>query len=320
MNKKLLNALLGLWLASSATLSLNAQQLLDQESQNKIAKGYQVAPVPLNATGKDPNLLGYGSYLVNVVGECNGCHSGGPQSEYMPNGNPYLKQYPKVNPATYLGGGRDFGAFPDPAGPFPHIVSRNLTPDKTGLPMGGDTLQAFFNTIRTGMDMDKKHPTCQGKPDGKCLPAPFAGDLLQIMPWPAYQNMTDLDLTAIYTYLSAIPCIEDDPKATVKRCGAPGSTTPGPATTAVAGPKNSNVFARQIQLDGTQSISSDGKPLTFAWTIPSGSPAASIQNANTATPLVQLVSGRGIYSFLLTVTDSAGKTATDTATVNFLGN
>jgi hypothetical protein len=37
---------------------------------------------------------------------------------------------------------------------------------------------------------------------------PFNGDLLQIMPWTAYQNMTDRDLRAIYEYLSAIPCLE----------------------------------------------------------------------------------------------------------------
>jgi hypothetical protein len=40
------------------------------------------------------------------------------------------------------------------------------------------------------------------------MPAPFNGDLLQIMPWPVYKNMTDHDLRAIYEYLSAIPCID----------------------------------------------------------------------------------------------------------------
>ena len=39
-----------------------------------------------------------------------------------------------------------------------------------------------------------------------CLPFPFNGDLLQVMPWPTYANMTDRDLLAIYTYLSSIPC------------------------------------------------------------------------------------------------------------------
>jgi hypothetical protein len=56
--------------------------------------------------------------------------------------------------------------------------------------------------------MDHLHPTCTGAPDGTCLPPPFDGALLQIMPWPLYHNMTTHDLRAIYEYLRAIPCIE----------------------------------------------------------------------------------------------------------------
>jgi len=32
----------------------------------------------------------------------------------------------------------------------------------------------------------------------------FNGDLLQIMPWPGFQNFTDHDILALYTYLTAI--------------------------------------------------------------------------------------------------------------------
>jgi hypothetical protein len=35
---------------------------------------------------------------------------------------------------------------------------------------------------------------------------PFNGDLLQVMRWPFFSNMTDHDLRAMYEYLSAIPC------------------------------------------------------------------------------------------------------------------
>jgi len=162
----------------------------------RIRRGFEVAPVPLNLSHKNRDLVGLGSYIVNAVGECNGCHSQGPQTEYLPGGNPYFGQPAQLNPATYLGGGRDFGEFPGPGGP--HIVSRNLTPDHTGLAIGGDTFEQFKNTIRTGHDPDQVHPN---------LPFPFRGDLLQIMPWPAYRDMTDRDLRAIYEYLSAIPCI-----------------------------------------------------------------------------------------------------------------
>ena len=175
----------------------HGQQPLDPEILAKIAKGFQLSPVPLNLAGKDSNLVGYGSYLVNAAGDCNGCHSAGPETQYSAGENPFFSQFPRTNPATYLGGGYDFGAFPGPAGPFPHIVSRNLTPDKTGKPIGGDSLQEFLQIMRTGLDPDKLHPTCAGRPDGKCLPAPFNGNLLQIMPWPVYANMTDGDLKAM---------------------------------------------------------------------------------------------------------------------------
>jgi hypothetical protein len=79
----------------------------------KVKQGIAIAPVPLNMTGKDPNFVGYGSYLVNASGDCNGCHSDGTATQYAKGGNPYFGQSPVVNPATYLGGGRDFGAFPN---------------------------------------------------------------------------------------------------------------------------------------------------------------------------------------------------------------
>jgi len=51
-----------------------------------------------------------------------------------------------------------------------------------------------------------------------CLAFPFNGDLLQVMPWPAFQSMTDRQLTAIYTFLSAIPCLEGGPGESANRC------------------------------------------------------------------------------------------------------
>jgi hypothetical protein len=180
----------------------------DERNESKIRQGFEIAPVPLNLEGKNRELVGLGSYIVNAQGDCNGCHSAGPQTEFARGGNPYLLgQTEKINPATYLGGGRDFGPFPGP-GPFPHIVSRNLTPDRTGRPEGGHTLAEFVTIMRTGVDMDQLHPTCSGAPTGNCLPPPFDGTRLQIMPWPIYQHMTDHDLRAIYEYLSAIPCID----------------------------------------------------------------------------------------------------------------
>lgn len=180
----------------------------DGDQDSKVQIGFKVAPVPLNLKNKDPKLVGYGSYLVNVASDCNGCHTTDPSTEYLPTGNPYFGKPAKVNPATYLAGGQDFGALiPGSA----HIISRNLTPDKTGLPEGGHTFQEFLEILRHGKDFDYLHPTCSGAPNENCIPPPFDGSLLQIMPWPEYRHTPEEDLRAIYEYLSAIPCIAGPP-------------------------------------------------------------------------------------------------------------
>ncbi len=204
-------------LAGMLTRSPRVQADDGDGEESKIQQGFAIAPVDLNLSGKNRALVGLGSYIVNAQGDCNGCHSAGPATEFAKGGNPYFGQPTTVNPKTYLGGGRDFGPFPGP-GPFPHIISRNLTPDNTGRPEGGNTFEQFKTIIRTGIDTDNVHPTCTGAPDGKCIPLPFHGSLLQIMPWPIYQNMTDHDLRAIYEYLSAIPCVEGGPGEPANRC------------------------------------------------------------------------------------------------------
>jgi len=190
-------------------------QAQGEDSQSEIQQGFAIAPVPLNLEGKNRSLVGLGSYIVNAQGDCNGCHSAGPATEFVSLHNPYFRSpffIPpmKVNPATYLGGGRDFGPFPGPApnNQLEHLFSRNLTPDKTGLPEGGHTFAEFLQIIRTGADFDHVHPNCSATVTTNCLLPPFNGDVLQVMPWPTYHNMTERDLGAIYQYLSCIPHAE----------------------------------------------------------------------------------------------------------------
>jgi hypothetical protein len=177
--------------------------LAADDDESKIQRGFAIAPVPLNLAGKDRALVGLGSYIVNAQVDCNGCHTSAPLTmpwlEWGPGGIPYFGQRPtKVNPQYYLAGGQRFTLIPG----LPDIISRNLTPDKTGRPEGGRSFEEFVQILRTGVDLDHLHPN---------LPPPFDGSLLQIMPWPTFQNMTDRDLGAIYEYLSAIPCIEGPP-------------------------------------------------------------------------------------------------------------
>ena len=170
----------------------------DIDAESKIQKGFAIAPVDLNLVGKNRALVGLGSYLINAAGDCNGCHQG-PAGEFAPGGNPYLGQPKRVNTAAYLAGGDAlFG---------PVFLPRNLTPDKTGRPAGGATFEEFRQILRTGIDPDHAHPQF--------------GPFLQVMPWPTFQEMDDIDLRAIYEYLSAIPCIEGDPGLPIPRPDGP---------------------------------------------------------------------------------------------------
>lgn len=198
-----------------------------QDEQLMIVQGYAIAPVPLNLANKDHDLVGLGSYIVNAVADCNGCHTPSPFTQYIPAGNPYFLSPPAgpftgkqlVNPATYLAGGQDFGTV-DPGGLSAHIISRNLTPDRTGMPEGGHSYSDFYQIVKTGIDMDKVHPTCTGALNPGCVPPPVNGKVLLVMPWPAFQNMTDRQLQAIYQYLSAIPCISGPPSGELHNdCG-----------------------------------------------------------------------------------------------------
>jgi len=226
---------------------VQAQDTGSNDEASLIRIGFAIAPVPLNLAGKDPNLVGLGSFIVNAQADCNGCHTAGgpPNFNYANNGNPYFLNQPlgtKTDPTTYLAGGSPFGqavpssasvgGFPsgsipssyppdgypiDPATGFPYagpvIISRNLTPDKNGRP-AGHTLAEFMEILRTGKDFDNIHPTCLSDTDpnialGICVPPPVDGSKLQVMPWPLFHNMTGHQIEAIYGYLSAIPCIDN---------------------------------------------------------------------------------------------------------------
>lgn len=213
--------------APNASPPVQAGDWRDNEEAERIRIGFRIAPVPLNLEGKDRDLVGLGSYLVNAVNDCNFCHtSGGPPNNNFANGrNPYFGQPKRTDPTTYLAGGTDFGpaVLPVPGvyppaeyGQYvgPDIITRNLTPDKTGRAEGGRTLDQFTEIIRAGHDLDHIHPTCKSASDpnvaaGICIPPPVDGNLLQIMPWPDFQDMSDHDLRAIYEYLGAIPCIDN---------------------------------------------------------------------------------------------------------------
>jgi hypothetical protein len=199
----------------------------DDDTDTRVRIGFKIAPVHLNLDGKDRDLVGLGSYLVNAVGDCNGCHTAGgpPNFNYAPGGNPYFNQPLVTDPTIYLSGGQNFGPVGTPTGPNgyqgPAMITRNLTPDKNGRPEGGHTLSEFKRIMKHGKDFDKIHPTCTPEQLAEieagatpvCIPTSPGntadGNLLQVMPWPTFSQMSDRDIEAIYVYLSAIPCIDN---------------------------------------------------------------------------------------------------------------
>jgi mono/diheme cytochrome c family protein len=121
--------------------------------------------------------VGRGSYLVNAIADCNGCHTA-PQGGLIP-------MTVDVNTAAYLAGGVNIGAFFG-LGP---VFSRNLTPDPdTGLFL---TEEQFIQAMRFGADFRRS----QGKS-------------LRVEPhFPTALRLTLDDLKAIYTYLRTIPAV-----------------------------------------------------------------------------------------------------------------
>ena len=57
----------------SPGIQAQADQNNDEESLIHI--GFKIAPVPLNLEGKNRDLVGLGSFIVNAQADCNGCHT-----------------------------------------------------------------------------------------------------------------------------------------------------------------------------------------------------------------------------------------------------
>ena len=205
------------WIAAAPDDHGNNDEVAASDAA-RIAQGFAIAPVPLKYDKKDKAAVGLGSYLVNAVGGCNDCHTNPP---YRYEGDPSLGQNKVVNSKHYLAGGTQFGPF----------VSRNITPEDIGTPPHhkflpeGHTFEQFLNIIRTGLN-DDFDPT---KP-----PIPPNTPLLQVMPWPVYQSMTDHDLKAVYEYLKAIPPAE--PCAKVELMQTPAGGHPADPYCAVFAP------------------------------------------------------------------------------------
>ncbi|MGR3497993.1 MAG: c-type cytochrome [Limimaricola soesokkakensis] len=152
--------------------------------------------VALSSTGllaQEADPVARGEYLVNTSG-CHDCHTpwgmgpNGPEPDMSRalSGHPADLQVgppPDLSEEWVWAGNPTNTAY---VGPWGVSFTANLTPDpETGVLRDMSEGQ-FIDTIRNGRHMG------QGRP------------ILPPMPWPAYRNMTDEDLSAIYGYLQQI--------------------------------------------------------------------------------------------------------------------
>jgi hypothetical protein len=179
---KVLVLVLGVTALSLVRIGVGMGKAPQDQLSAEAWKGLSIAPVALDLRGKNAELVGLGSYILNAQGGCNDCHNNGTQ--YQTGGNPFLGQQKRINTAGYLvGGAVVFG-----------VTAPNLRPELGTTPPlpAGRTYRQFVQEMRHGIDPDDGH-------------------ILQVMPWPDFQDMTEQDLLAIYEYLSALPAIAPVP-------------------------------------------------------------------------------------------------------------
>jgi hypothetical protein len=179
---KVLMVVLGGTALSLGMISVGMGRGLKDQLSAEAWTGLSIAPVLLDLRGKNAELVGLGSYIVKAQSGCNDCHNNGTQ--YLPGGNPFLGQPKRVDAAGYLQGGAVvFGLTAPPI--LPELGTNPPLP-------AGRTYRQFVQEMRRGINPDDGH-------------------ILQVMPWPDFQDMTEDDLRAIYEYLSALPPIPPAP-------------------------------------------------------------------------------------------------------------
>jgi mono/diheme cytochrome c family protein len=139
-----------------------------------------------------------GEYLVSIAG-CHDCHtpwiigSAGPEPDMKRALSGHPQDVTISAPATLS---PPWSGAMNPtstgwSGPWGVSFSANLTSDpETGV-LRDFTEQQFIQTMRTGRHQG------QGRP------------ILPPMPWPAYGNMTDDDLKAVFAYLRQVPPVKN---------------------------------------------------------------------------------------------------------------
>lgn len=194
-------------LVLSCALSGSTLWLLSRDAQGAPAPAKPAPAAPVAPAAASPPVavsaaqlareVALGEHLVKTAG-CHDCHtpwkvgSNGPEPDMSRalSGHPESMKLPP--PPSPVGPWIVSVAATNTAwsGPWGISFTANLTPDKeTGT--GSWTKQLFVQTIRTGRHLGRGRP------------------LLPPMPVPAYNNFSDEELGAIFSYLQSLPAIKN---------------------------------------------------------------------------------------------------------------
>lgn len=148
-----------------------------------------------------------GAYLVSVAG-CDDCHTPlklgakGPEPDLTRRLSGHPEDFRLASPGALPAGWVWAGAATNTAfaGPWGVSFASNLTPDlETGLGIYSE--DSFVAALRTGKHMGAGRP------------------ILPPMPWPAYRNMTDDDLKAVWAYLQTLTPVRNQVPEVVPPAG-----------------------------------------------------------------------------------------------------
>lgn len=160
------------------------------------AFGVRASAAPAAEQAK-PDMVKRGEYLVNAMG-CNDCHT---PMKMGPNG-------PEYDTARYLSGHQATEKLPPPPAPSgPWMVTVSISGTAWSGPWGISYTQNITPDMETGIGQYTEAQFVQTIRDGKKQGR--GRDILPPMPWPAFKNLSDDDLKAIYAFLRTVKPIKN---------------------------------------------------------------------------------------------------------------
>ena len=154
-----------------------------------------------------------------------------------------------------------------------------------------------------------------GVTEGALMTATFGFALLSP---DATTGVAPANFTTVDVSIAGVGSLaEKSGRGTLKVTGDKGAKLP----VAVAGPKGQQIYSPTFNLSAQKSADPNGGTLTYRWAlIPAAGQSVTLKGDNTASPAVTIFDNGaafGIYTFQLTVTNSAGLSSIDSVTIDY---